>query len=269
MAKIEASMAWQSLAADRFMPRHLTQWLEQRNRRAAYRRHRFGRAVRLTALAGLMAGWLGGPSAVAAQDFRPNEPGNFDYYVLVLSWSPSFCAANAERTARRPPAADPECGPRPYSFVVHGLWPQYERGFPQDCQVPAPRLSRAIVGSMLNLMPSPNLIYHEWDRHGTCSGLPAKTYFETIRQARAAVTIPAQYRDLPSPLTVSPDDVEKAFMDANPGLGQDGIVISCGGRRLDEVRICMNRDLTFRDCPELARRSCRRDRLVMPPVRGR
>jgi ribonuclease T2 len=200
-----------------------------------------------------------------AQDRRQNEPGQFDFYVLSLSWSPSFCAANAERSFRRP---DPQCGPRPYSFVVHGMWPQYDRGFPEFCQVPAPRLGRNIVGSMLDLMPSPRLVYHEWDRHGTCSGLSQSAYFDTIRKARAVVKIPSQYLELRSPQTVTPDEVEDAFVAANPGLTREGISVTCGGRRLDEVHICLSRTLQFRDCPEVERRSCRRDRLLMPPVRG-
>jgi ribonuclease T2 len=200
-----------------------------------------------------------------AQDRRQNEPGQFDFYVLSLSWSPSFCAANAERPFRRP---DPQCGPRPYSFVVHGMWPQYDRGFPEFCQVPAPRLSRNIVGAMLDLMPSPRLVYHEWDRHGTCSGLSQSAYFDTIRKARAVVKIPQQYLELRSPLTVTPDEVENAFIAANPGLTREGVSVTCGGRRLDEVHICLSRTLQFRDCPEVERRSCRRDRLLMPPVRG-
>jgi ribonuclease T2 len=200
-----------------------------------------------------------------AQDRRQNEPGQFDFYVLSLSWSPSFCAANAERSFRRP---DPQCGPRPYSFVVHGMWPQYDRGFPEFCQVPAPRLGRNIVGSMLDLMPSPRLVYHEWDRHGTCSGLSQSAYFDTIRKARAVVKIPPQYLELRSPVTVTPDEVEDAFVAANPGLTREGVSVTCGGRRLDEVHICLSRTLQFRDCPEVERRSCRRDRLLMPPVRG-
>jgi ribonuclease T2 len=200
-----------------------------------------------------------------AQDRRQNEPGQFDFYVLSLSWSPSFCAANAERSFRRP---DPQCGPRPYSFVVHGMWPQYDRGFPEFCQVPAPRLGRNIVSSMLDLMPSPRLVYHEWDRHGTCSGLSQSAYFDTIRKARAVVKIPQQYLELRSPQTVTPDEVEDAFVAANPGLTREGISVTCGGRRLDEVHICLSRTLQFRDCPEVERRSCRRDRLLMPPVRG-
>jgi ribonuclease T2 len=101
--------------------------------------------------AALLLALAGVTGTASAQDRRQNEPGKFDYYVLALSWSPSFCAANAERApARSKP--DPQCGPRPYSFVVHGLWPQYERGFPEFCQVPAPRLNRGTVSAMFDLM---------------------------------------------------------------------------------------------------------------------
>jgi ribonuclease T2 len=152
--------------------------------------------------------------------------------------------------------------------VVHGLWPQYERGFPEYCQIPAPRLNRNIVSGMLDLMPAPALIFHEWDRHGVCSGLSAGGYFETIRKARAVVKIPPQYLDLPAALTVTPEEVEEAFIKANPGLNPEGISISCGSRRLGDVKICLTRDLQFRGCEEIERRTCRRDKLTMPPVRG-
>jgi ribonuclease T2 len=154
-----------------------------------------------------------------------------------------------------------------HSFVVHGLWPQYERGFPEFCQVPAPRLNRGTMSAMLDLMPAPNLIYHEWDRHGTCSGMPAGAYFDTIRKARAVVKIPPQYLDLTTALTVTGEEVAEAFAKANPGLSRDGVEVECGGRRLNELRICMTRELGFRDCPETTRRACTRD-LVMPPIRG-
>src|SRR5262245_55986891 len=98
-------------------------------------------------------------AAASAQDRRQNKPGNFDFYVLALSWSPSFCEVSAEKGR----APREQCGGRPYSFVVHGLWPQYERGFPEYCQNPAPRLDRNIVSSMLDLMPAPRLVFHERD----------------------------------------------------------------------------------------------------------
>src|ERR1700716_2994268 len=133
----------------------------------------------------------GSADIVAAQDRRQNEPGQFDFYVLSLSWSPSFCEAAGERGT--PPQQ--QCGARPYSFVVHGLWPQYEKGFPEFCQQPAPRLDRNIVSSMLDLMPAPRLIFNEWDKHGTCSGLAPRAYFETVRKVRAQVKIPDAYLD--------------------------------------------------------------------------
>src|SRR6202042_140215 len=140
--------------------------------------------------------------AVSAEQARQNEAGQFDFYILSLSWSPSFCAAAAEREGGRAPQL--QCGARPYSFVVHGLWPQYDKGFPEYCEVPAPRLNHRLVSSMLDLMPAPRLIYNEWDRHGTCSGLAARAYFDTIRKAREAVKIPSQYGDLQEPLNVTP-----------------------------------------------------------------
>ena len=200
------------------------------------------------------------------QDVRQNEAGNFDFYVLSLSWSPTFCAEAAERNKRR--AAGPQCGARPYSFVVHGLWPQYDKGFPEYCQVPAPRLDHALISSMLDLMPAPHLIFNEWDRHGTCSGLSPRAYFETVRKARAVVKIPSDYTDLQEPLSVTPGAVEDAFIKANPGLSSSGLAVSCDRKRLTEVRLCLSKDLQFRDCPEIARRSCRRDQVVMPPARG-
>jgi ribonuclease T2 len=210
---------------------------------------------------------IGFALTASAQDRRQNTPGEFDFYVLSLSWSPSYCEATAERSPDRA-ARDQQCGPRPFSFVVHGLWPQYERGYPEYCVNPAPRLDRNIVGAMIDLMPSPRLIFHEWDAHGVCSGMSARAYFETIRKARALVKIPEDYLDLKEPKTVSPAEVEAAFVKANPGLSEGGIAVGCDSRRLNEVRICLSKDLKFRDCAEADRRSCRRDRLVMPPVRG-
>src|SRR5216684_2029592 len=153
----------------------------------------------------LMAG------TAAAQDRRQNQPGKFDFYVLSLSWAPSFCDAAFERAPDQAPP--PECGQRAYPFVVHGLWPQYEKGFPEFCQQPSPRLDRNVVASMLDLMPAPRLIFNEWDKHGTCSGLGSHAYFETVRKVRAQVKIPDAYLDPKQLLTVTPDEVEEAFVE--------------------------------------------------------
>ena len=202
-----------------------------------------------------------------AQDRRQSAPGEFDFYVLALSWSPSFCEAAQERSngAR---AQQMQCGGRPYAFVVHGLWPQYERGFPDYCQRPSPRLDRNVMTLMLDLMPAPGLIFSQWDKHGTCSGLGARSYFEAVRKARAGIKIPEEYLDLASVKTVSPAAIEEAFIKVNPGLSQSAIAVTCDRTRLSEVRICLSKDLQFRACEEIDRRACRRDQVVMPPMRG-
>src|SRR5512134_714502 len=166
-------------------------------------------------------------SGASAQDARQNAPGQFDFYLLALSWSPSYCEQAGERKS-----AQMQCGARPYSFVVHGLWPQYEKGFPEFCQNPAPRLDRNIVSSMLDLMPAPRLIFHAWDKHGVCSGLPARGYFEAVRKARAMVKIPPEYLEPKTELNVTPDEVEEAFVAANPGLTRASVAVTCGRTRL-------------------------------------
>ena len=208
----------------------------------------------------LAAGLLAGPLAARQRDV----PGEFDFYVLSLSWSPAYCEAEGGRADD-----EPQCSRvRPYAFVVHGLWPQYERGFPQSCARPAPYVPNPLVNSMLDVMPSRQLVIHEWKKHGTCSGLSSEDYFALVRKASAKVTIPPQFVRLNAARTVSPDEVEQAFEAANPGLEGDMISVGCDRRRLREVRICLSRDLGFRTCPEVNRLTCRRDSIVMPPVRG-
>jgi ribonuclease T2 len=202
----------------------------------------------------------------SAQDHRQNAPGEFDFYVLSLSWSPSFCESASERGSSG--RSQIQCGGRPFSFVVHGLWPQYERGFPEYCQRPSPRLARNIMNSMLDLMPAPGLIFSEWDKHGTCSGLGERAYFETIRKARAGVKIPEEFLQLSEPKTIAPSEIEEAFIKANPGLSSSAISVTCDSRRLSEVRVCLSKDLQFRSCEEIDRRACRRDEVLMPPIRG-
>src|SRR5260370_36961329 len=140
------------------------------------------------------------PQAATAQDPRQNAPGQFDFYVLSLSWSPSFCAGAAERGSTAA-AANAQCGPRPYSFVVHGLWPQYEKGFPEYCQLPAPRLDHHIVNSMIDLMPAPHLIFNELDHHDTRSGQPPPPSFDTARNPRPTAKSPLHHPDFHLPLS--------------------------------------------------------------------
>jgi ribonuclease T2 len=121
---------------------------------------------------------------------------------------------------------------------------------------------------MLDVMPSPRLVLNQWDRHGTCSGQSPRAYFDTVRKARAAVKIPPEYLALKEEVTVTPAELEQAFIQANPGLTADAVAVACDSRRVTEVRLCLGKDLNFRACAEVDRRACRRDKLVMPPTRA-
>ena len=189
--------------------------------------------------------------------------GGFDFYVLSMSWSPSYCAAEGVDANRRQCAAGSN-----YSFIVHGLWPQFEKGYPTDCPVGEREVSRRIVSQMLPLMPSAGLIGHQWRKHGSCSGLSQADYFQVVRAARQRIDVPPEFARARGQRSVSADTVERAFLAANPGLPADGIAVTCDRRYLREVRICLDKALEFRSCPEVDRRHCALRDAVMPPVHG-
>lgn len=205
--------------------------------------------------------------AFTGMDSKPlhaeNAPGAFDFYVLSLSWSPTYCAGEGRSRGGMQCA-----GPKPYGFVAHGLWPQNERGFPSECRAGGDP-SRAVVDGVLDIMPSPGLVRHQWRKHGTCSGLGPEAFFKLTRRAYERVRVPDAFVGLDRPLTLSPAEVERAFIAANPGLRPSMIAVDCDGRRLREVRVCMTRgDLGFRPCAEVDRRSCRAAEVTLPPMRG-
>jgi ribonuclease I len=107
-----------------------------------------------------------------------DKPGAFDYYALVLGWAPSYC--RSEGRFRH----DGECGTsKPRAFVLHGLWPQYAKGWPEDCPTGRrPWVPSHVIDEMRDLMPSKSLIIHEYRTHGTCSGLEPAQYFGVARE---------------------------------------------------------------------------------------
>lgn len=208
---------------------------------------------------------FGASPARAAEAGSPVPIGQgFDFYVLSLSWSPSYCAAEGEDANRQ------QCGRgRPYGFIVHGLWPQFERGFAEDCKSNEPsRVPRGLASRFLDLMPSIGLIGYQWRKHGTCSGLGQEDYFTVMRAARDRIAVPPAYRATEAARSVDPDHVEADFIKSNPGLGAEAITVTCDGKFVREVRICMDKELGFRPCPRLERRECRRDSVLMPASRG-
>ena len=209
--------------------------------------------------------------AAQAQPYREpygHRPGSFDYYTLVLAWSPTFCGSLA------PDDYEPQCHAegRRYGFVFHGLWPQYDRGYPEFCRTPErPFVPRAVINGMLDIMPNPRLVIHEYRKHGTCSGLSPEDYFKAARAFYSSLKIPERFRNPTAAQFVSPGEVVDAFTAANPQLRSDMIAVGCGGRddRLREVRICFSKSGVPQSCGanEAQRKLCRSTRMHVPPVR--
>lgn len=187
---------------------------------------------------------------------------DFDFYVLALSWSPSWCAQQDRD------GSTPQCdGRRAYTFIAHGLWPQYERGWPEYCPSTEPeRVPQALVRTLYDIIPSAGLAGHEWRKHGTCSGLGQRVYFETLRDAYRKVRTPPVVFDGRMQRKLGVDEIEALFMKANPGLARDGVAVGCDGGRLTEVRICMTRSLGFRACDEVDRKACRQRIVTLPAL---
>lgn len=197
------------------------------------------------------------------QESRGAPAGRFDFWVLALSWSPGFC----ETTGDSRGSDQCEAGRR-LGFVVHGLWPQYENGYPAFCEPSGRQPTRAAVEEAASLFPSEGLARYEWRKHGTCSGLSPTEYFRAVRQARDLVTIPDRLVSPSVGTRVLPGEIERAFQETNKGLRPEMMAIDCGRRVFQEIRICLAKDLRgFRARPQVDRDTCRAGEIRVSPVR--
>jgi ribonuclease T2 len=205
--------------------------------------------------------------AKTAQERAPEEAGSrpagvagaFDFYVLALSWSAGFCAVDANSARHK------QCNPgSKLGFVAHGLWPQNERGYPSDCSGPRSP-SRIALERAKGVFPDEGLARYEWRKHGTCTGRSPSDYFADVARAKESVTIPQPFVGTSGPQTYSPIDIERAFFAANPRLRPGMMAVGCRKGVLQDVLICMSKDLReFRACPEVARRNCRAREISVP-----
>ena len=208
-----------------------------------------------------LAGVIALQGAARAYDSSAAAQGTgFDFYVMSLSWSPSYCAEEGLDANRR------QCGiDRDFAFIAHGLWPQFVSGYPEYCTTSEPnRVPNALVDKIADIMPSAGLVGHQWRKHGSCTGLSQTAYLEATREAFERIAIPSAFTSALEPARTSAGEVEAAFINANPGLASDGIAVSCKGGRLSEVRICLTKSLDFRSCDEVDTRGCRAGNLSVP-----
>lgn len=183
---------------------------------------------------------------------------DFDYFLLALTWTPSFC--EAEATDRDRDQCDPD---RDLGFTLHGLWPQYEDGWPEYCETDERNPSRRETGDMTDIMGSGGLAFYQWKKHGRCTGLSSSDYFQLARQAYNSVNRPENLDE-----RLSADDLEWAFINSNDNLDNGSMVVTCRDDLIREVRICLDPSLNPRDCGyDVLRSACRYGGdLDLPPI---
>lgn len=193
---------------------------------------------------------------------RGEKSGAFDYYVMSLSWSPSWCALEGDARGAA------QCEDRfDYGWILHGLWPQYHRGWPSFCPTTAPQPTRRMTAGMIDIMGSSGLAWHQWRKHGVCSGLSAEAYFALSREAYGRVIRPEIFRKLKDPVKLPASVVEEAFLRANPGLEPDMITITCREGHIQEARICLSKSLDPVPCGLDVIRDCRARDALFAPIR--
>jgi ribonuclease T2 len=204
------------------------------------------------------------PGVSARHHHRSGDaaPGVFDYYLLSLSWSPAFCLQSPDSA---------ECqGPRRFGFIVHGLWPQNERGWPEHCAGDSV-VPESVAQQIADLMPSRQLVVHEWSAHGTCSGLTPADFFALVRRAYTRVAIPRSVGGPGAPVEEAPATIVAEFQRVNPDFPAQSVAATCsrqGAPRLSEVHVCFDRDLNPRACSaDALREACRAASVIVPPVR--
>ena len=189
-----------------------------------------------------------------------DRAGAFDYYVLSLSWSPNWCLREGDAKGSEQCDAHHDFG-----WILHGLWPQYHRGFPDYCQSAKRAPSRAMTKEMADIMGTSGLAWHQWKKHGTCSGLEAADYFALSRRAYEQVNRPAVLRKVNKEIRLPARVIEEAFLEANPDWEPDMVTITCKDNTIQEARICFSRDLSPVPCGQDVVRDCRaRDARFMP-----
>lgn len=191
-----------------------------------------------------------------------NAAGQFDYYVLSLSWSPNWCVLEGDR--RKSEQCDPS---RKHGFVLHGLWPQYETGWPSNCRSSFRDPSRADTRAMSDIMGSSGSAWHQWKKHGRCSGLSSSDYFATARRAFGQVQRPEILRRINKTLNIAPKVVEAAWLEENEDLWDDAVTITCKSNMIQEVRICLSKELEPRTCGRDVIRDCSAKSATLHPIR--
>lgn len=176
--------------------------------------------------------------------WRSAAGADVDHFLLALTWSPSWCAL------RKDPD-HPQCDPaRDLGWVVHGLWPQWQEGWPEWCSTEETP-STADLSKMADVMPTRSLANYQWRKHGSCTGWGPGAYANATLKASARVNRPQLNAG-----EWTAAEILQALQSANPGTPEDSFNIICRNSLVYEIRICLDRALHPISCPQSPHMRC-------------
>ncbi|CAL8467296.1 g6833 [Coccomyxa elongata] len=188
-------------------------------------------------------------------------PGDFAFYFLVRQWPDEFCYKQQGCSTIPDPAA---------GFTLHGLWPNLDnacqKDYPEHCSYrdgfdafDVSTINQATLTSMEQNWPSyttANECFweHEWDCHGSCSGLAQQDYFQGVLDLHSKYDISAALSAAniePSNQPVSTRDFEQALRDSFGVTPYLYCEHSSGQDYINEVFMCFTKDLRAVDCEQV------------------
>ena len=144
-----------------------------------------------------------------------------------------------------------------FGFILHGLWPEAKGpNYSQYCRAVGV-LPLSVVTKNICLSPSPQLLQHQWAKHGTCMAKTPDAYFKAAGILFRAIEFPDMARLSREPergTSLTGEILAARIADLNEGLPTDAITVKTNAKGwLEEVRICLGRDYKLRTCPSYTR----------------
>lgn len=165
-------------------------------------------------------------------------------YTLSLSWSPEFCKPR-EGSRRHAQQCSRRNGR--FGMMVHGLWPESTRGWPQWCPA-RQRLTGGDVRANMCLSPSASLLARQWAKHGTCMTRDPKTYFNVTRILWNGLRIP-DFDRISREGNLTAGTIRTRFTDANQGWFAAAVGVRLNERGwLQELRLCYDKRFMPKAC---------------------
>lgn len=183
------------------------------------------------------------PHAETASASQPQRVRPITGYTLALTWAPQYCHNNFRDASA---AFQCQSGNR-FGFTLHGLWPDgVGKEWPQYC-TSTDLLPDAVIKQHVCATPSPQLLQHEWAKHGTCMGTTPEGYFSKSNGLYAKLRYPDMNALSRKPLTAG--RFADAFAAANPGVPAAAVRVTANRAGwLDELWLCLDKSFAYTRC---------------------